>query len=273
MLKQRVVTAIFLLLGFGSVLFLAGPLGFAVAMAIVVLVGAWEWSNLSGLETIYARLGYVCAMACALLLSHSWLAAGGVDALRSVLMAACLWWTVALLWVQGYPSSGIFLGAPAVRLFIGFFVLVPAWHSLVYLHALEAGQWLVLGLIILVAAADTGAYFTGKAIGKRKLAPKVSPGKTWEGALGGALLALCLTGCALAFTTSAPLYLAAVIALPAAFVSVLGDLFESMLKRHRGVKDSSTLLPGHGGVLDRLDGLVAAAPVYVLTLLVIPWPN
>lgn len=153
---------------------------------------------------------------------------------------------------------------------IGALTLVPAGVAVLTIHSYANGQWLVLALLLLVAAADTGAYFSGKAFGKRKLAPNVSPGKSWEGVIGGLLLVSAIALIYGLFDGD-PWFIGLVIALPAAAVSVLGDLLESMLKRHRGVKDSGSILPGHGGVLDRIDGITAAAPVFALALIATGW--
>ena len=275
-LKQRVITAVILMAVFCGVLFGAGPQGFAGFVALVVVLGAWEWSSLSEVTTPAKRVayaGFVIAVLAVSIYVQQQLATSSVGYLRQMMMAACTWWAICLLWVQGYPASTVFWQAPLIRLAMGVFVLVPAWHALTFLRGADQGQWLVLTLIVLVAAADSGAYFSGKAFGKHKLAPKVSPGKTWEGVMGGAVLASVMLAVILLFATNYPLHWSLLLALPIAFVSVLGDLFESMLKRHSGLKDSSNLLPGHGGVLDRVDGLVAAAPVFALGLIMIGWPS
>src|SRR5690606_33988289 len=139
----------------------------------------------------------------------------------------------------------------AIRLLMGWFVLIPAWVGCIYLRHTPLGAWLVLMLVLIVAAADVGAYFSGRKFGQRKLAPNVSPGKSWEGVWGGLSFALLVgTLYYLAFNGQDWLSLLVVVA-PAALVSVVGDLLESMVKRHRGVKDSGRLLPGHGGIFDR----------------------
>ena len=149
---------------------------------------------------------------------------------------------------------------------IGLVLLVPSWQGLVYLQGLENGPWWVLYAMSLVWAADTGAYFAGRSFGKRKLAPAVSPGKTLEGLYGG-IAATSLLALAVAAFSPAAQKMGVVgfllVSVMAVLASVLGDLFESMAKRHRGIKDSSQLLPGHGGVLDRIDSITAAVPVFV----------
>ena len=163
-----------------------------------------------------------------------------------------------------------------MRLAIGLVVLVGAWLALVELRALPAGSELILWLFIVVWSADIGAYFAGRALGRRKLAPNVSPGKTWEGAIGGLLAATVLaTGMAAAVPALAGANDGAgalgtwlALALFLGVVSIVGDLFESVLKRESGAKDSGGLLPGHGGLLDRIDALVAALPIFALLMLV-----
>ena len=156
---------------------------------------------------------------------------------------------------------------------MGALVLAPAGLAVVYLLSYDSGGLLLLFLVILVAAADIGAYFAGHRWGRRKLSPEVSPGKTWEGFLGGMASCTLLAVLTYLFVTADRLSLPATLAivLCAALASVLGDLMESMVKRHRGVKDSGVLLPGHGGFLDRIDGHTAAAPVFALGLILAGW--
>jgi len=150
--------------------------------------------------------------------------------------------------------------------------LVPAWIGLFFIRSHDQGSWLVLLLVAIVACADIGAYFAGKRFGRHRLAATVSPGKSWEGFVGGlfaSVIFALIVGQVWAPTER--LWLLALVA-PTALVSVVGDLLESMVKRHRGVKDSGLILPGHGGVLDRVDGITAAVPVFALTLLITGMP-
>ena len=225
--------------------------------APLVLAGAWEWSAFPGFTDYSARLTYVAFVGICLV--ATWYV--GVDNGRSDLMlyAALAWWGLALLWIALAPSKV----NRATAALAGLFVLLPVWVALVRLHA--EGPQLLLFLLLLVVAADIGAYATGRLIGRVKLAPKVSPGKTWEGVGGGVLLALAVAWVASAWLDLAPLPLLAV-AVPTALVSVIGDLTVSMLKRNIGLKDTGRLLPGHGGVMDRIDGLIAAVPAYAAGL-------
>ncbi len=280
MLKQRVITALILSAIFLAALFyLPVPL-FSVFVALVMLVSAWEWANLAGFGRSWQRFGYVVLVATATFLAGYYLEMSvwspdiTVDSgkFREILIIGCVWWAVALLFVQGFPSSAILWRHPLLRGLMGLFVLVPTWAAFTYVRAQEHGALLVLLIVAVVACADIGGYFAGRRWGKRKLAPAVSPGKTLEGFLGGVSFNFLLSLIVWGFVGgSYPMLLA--IILPTSLVSVLGDLFESMLKRQRGIKDSSALLPGHGGVLDRVDSLTAAAPVFALALLSTGWPG
>lgn len=265
MLRQRVLTAFALAAVFLAMLLLAPPLVFAVFVTLVIAVAAWEWAGLCGLSQFIHRMAYAVAMvalggAIWYAVQQRWMSFIGI------LGFAGLWWAVALLWVQGYPSSSLLWRPAAVRLLMGAVVLLPALLSVYELQTRPYGAYLILIAVMIVTAADTGAYFTGKAFGKHKLAPRVSPGKSWEGVAGGAALVALLAIGYSVISGHVSVVQALFIALPASMVSVLGDLLESMLKRYRGVKDSGQLLPGHGGVLDRIDGLVASLPVFSLTL-------
>jgi phosphatidate cytidylyltransferase len=265
-LKQRIITAMVLAAVFIGVLLFCPPQVFALFAVIVSVVAAWEWANLCHLIQRRARLAYVGAMLVAA--TGLWLLMRNTALLsfQQLLFATCLWWAVALLWVQGYPSSVVFWQWRWVRMLMGLLVLVPCLLSLVYLRFSAGGQFMVIGVVLLVAAADIGAYFSGRALGRHKLAPRVSPGKSWEGVAGG-LIAVAVLGLFYAFARGLDARVVLAIMLPAALVSVVGDLLESMLKRFRGIKDSGQLLPGHGGVLDRIDGLTAAVPVFTLAVI------
>ncbi len=273
MLKQRVITALVLAIIFIAALF-GLPAGyFSFFVGAIVLIGAWEWACLAGFPARWQRALYALFILVVLLLASFYLGFEGeaspnldADAIRELLIAGCIWWAIALLLVQGYPSSALLWGHKILRLLMGLLVLIPTWVALVYVRQQEAGAWLVLLLMLIVAMADSGGYFAGKRFGKHKLASAVSPGKTWEGFAGG-FIANCVLALILSLTLELSLLLMLVIVVPTSLVSVLGDLLESMLKRHAGIKDSGTILPGHGGILDRVDGVTAAAPVFALALL------
>lgn len=274
MLKQRVITAIALALLFLGGLFFLSITGFALAIGVVVALAGWEWANLAGLKAQWQRLLYAAVVSGGLVLAawYTDFLTTGVLELQSVqtlLLIACTWWAVALLWVQGYPTSAVLWGYSGTKILMGLLVLVPTWLALVFLRGSPSGEWLILLVMLVVVCADIGAYFTGKAFGRRKLAPAVSPGKSWEGFWGGFVCCLLLAGVVGVVFDGGWLTLA--IIAPASLASVLGDLLESMVKRQRGIKDSSQLLPGHGGILDRVDSITAAAPVFALAVLLTGW--
>ncbi|MDO3385788.1 phosphatidate cytidylyltransferase [Gilvimarinus sp. SDUM040013] len=278
MLKQRVITAILLAAVFLGVLFFLPVALFPAFVATIVLISAWEWANLSGIGSWWGRAAYVVLQAVVIAVAAYYVGALPVDTTgalaeeryRNLLIIGCTWWAVALLWVQGYPSSALLWRHTAVRAVMGLFVLVPTWAAFSFVRLQEQGAWLVLMIVAVVAAADIGGYFVGRRLGRHKLAPSVSPGKTWEGFLGGVTANLCLALVIWLTTGQAILSIVALV-IPTSLVSVLGDLLESMIKRERGIKDSSALLPGHGGVLDRVDSLTAAAPVFALALIVVDY--
>lgn len=276
MLKQRVITAIILTIVFLAALFGLSPAYFPLFIGVVVLIGAWEWANLSSCGAIWQRLLYVGFIG-AILLAVCW-AIGmctveqglNLPVVKLLLIVACAWWALALLLVQGYPTSAILWGHPLLRLLMGVLVLVPTWLALVYVRFQPQGAWLVVMIAAIVAAADIGGYFTGRKFGKRKLAQAVSPGKTLEGFAGG-LVSNLILGVLVAYLSGSNICLLLAIVIPTSLFSVLGDLLESMVKRHAGVKDSGVILPGHGGILDRVDSITAAAPVFALALLASGW--
>jgi phosphatidate cytidylyltransferase len=190
-----------------------------------------------------------------------------------VLGASVIWWGLATWLVLTYPRSGELWSSAACRLLIGLLILLPAWQGLVLLKHWPLGNWLILSVMVLVWAADIGAYFSGRAFGKRKLAPQVSPGKSWEGVYGGLTVSLVIT---LVVGISrdwgfGQILLGLLGAALLVMSSVVGDLTESMFKRRSGIKDSSNLLPGHGGVLDRIDSLTAAIPIFAVLLWAAEW--
>ncbi len=275
MLKQRIITGALLSIVFLVCLFFLPWFGFTVFVALVLLIGAWEWSNLAGFGTFYQRLLYSAATLLLMLSAAFYVGMSdsiiGQSEVRNVLLVAGAWWALALLWVQSYPTSAVLWGSRWGRVLMGWLVLIPSWLSLSYLHQYSSGSWLILLVMLTVVVADSGAYFFGKAFGRRKLVVQVSPGKSWEGFWGG-LLCCSILGLAIAayigFKNWLPLF---IIILLTALASVLGDLLESMVKRHRNIKDSGTILPGHGGMLDRIDSITAAAPVFTLGVILSGW--
>ncbi len=278
MLKMRVVTALIVAAVFLSLMAYLPLQGLALFFAVVVLLGAWEWAPLAGWKSIAPRLLYVAMVGGCLFGLYQYCQFAFEPArkdLQPLLGAACLFWSLPLLWVKGYPGSSVFWGSVIVRSLMGIVIMASAWLAAVYLLHFDQGRFLMVALILTVATADIGAYFSGKQFGRHKLAVAVSPAKTWEGFWGGmfSVLLLAVVYWYILPASQAHVSLAAVITvcLLTAAISVLGDLTVSMVKRHSGVKDSGSLLPGHGGVLDRLDSICGAAPVFVLGLLLAGW--
>ncbi|NLJ12672.1 MAG: phosphatidate cytidylyltransferase [Gammaproteobacteria bacterium] len=268
MLKQRIITALWLiplaLLGF----FALEDRAFLAFISVIVALAGWEWARLAGFEGQKQRIGYAWTVVAGLLLlniSTAWV--------LPALYLAGVWWLLAIAMVVTFPNSIAFWGGRLGKLVMGLIIIVPAGLGLQVLKALPQGNMLILSLMLLVWGADIGAYFFGRAFGKKKLAPRVSPGKSWAGLFGGLFCSLCIAA-GLLWYFQVPLAQFVPVLLGAALVvlfSVVGDLTESMFKRQVGIKDSSQLLPGHGGVLDRIDSLTAAAPVFALLLLLSGW--
>jgi phosphatidate cytidylyltransferase len=263
MLRTRILTAAVLACALLAGLFLLSAPWAVLAFGAVFTVGAWEWAAFGALRGAPSRVAYAAGIALLLLLAWRWSAQP--MHLTLLLGAACVWWMIALLWLSFAPSRH----HPYLVLFCGVPVLVPAFIALAQLQVVTRGftrgPQIVLWLVLLVTAADIGAYFAGRSLGRHKLAPRVSPGKTWEGAVGGLLMvALVAWGGAVYFGIP-PLAVVAFGCVVGIF-SIIGDLTESMFKRAAGLKDSGALLPGHGGLLDRIDSVTAAAPLYALGL-------
>lgn len=255
MLRQRIITALLLApLALLVILWVPHQVTMAV-FALLVLAGAWEWAAFPGLNSMPARSAYVVAIGVAL--AACWVADGALNVW--LLNAAIVWWLIAFLWIVFLPTRM----NRALGVIAGFVVLVPAWVALVALHEREPD--LVLFVLLLVVAADVGAYFGGRKFGRHKLAPQVSPGKTWEGVAGGFVAATLMAFAGVAWFKVSMVPFLAVCAV-VVVASIVGDLTESLFKRHAGLKDSGSLLPGHGGVLDRVDSVTAAAPVFLVSL-------
>lgn len=263
MLKVRVLTASILGAALLAGLFWLPPPWTVLAFAAVMTLAAWEWAAFGALRGRTARLAYVAGMAALLWLA--WLWTGSPTHLRLLLSLACIWWIIAFLWVTLAAGRT----RPALALICGVPVLVPAFIALARLQVsprgIAKGPEMVLWMVLLVCAADIGAYFAGRSLGRHKLAPQVSPGKTWEGAAGGlaAVLVVALAG---AVHLRLPVVASIAFGGAVGVFSVIGDLTESLFKRGAGLKDSGSLLPGHGGILDRIDSVTAAAPLYALVL-------
>ena len=267
MLKQRVITAIILAsLIINAVIFLPTTM-LASVLAVIVCVAAWEWAACAGFDDNAHKVAYVsvimlCLVACLNFMDNQWI----------ILIVYCgfMWWCVAIFLVIRYQTNMyVNLSSRLLKAMIGSVILVPSWLSLILIHAKTSSASLMLFLFLLIWLADSAAYFSGRRFGRKKLASNVSPGKSWEG-IYGALLMSFLFGASYAFYsgmqfTYAILFL--VLVLLTVSFSILGDLVESMFKRMAGIKDSSHILPGHGGVLDRIDSLRSAAPVFCAGIL------
>ncbi len=269
MLRTRVITAIVLLAVLLPITLFA-PIGaFGALIGFVVVFAAWEWGRLLKLNGA-GPVAYALFAGIALIFST----ALGIQAAPLYKMAA-IFWVLAGPYVLIRKPTLAAHGWRAFLLFSGIVVMLACWHAVV--DARTRGVAFVLSLLLIVWLADIGAYFAGKTLGRHKLAPSISPGKTWEGAMGGWLAVIVVGTLAVATGFYAPTVFAALVqhigwdrgfvalSLLVAF-SVVGDLFESLLKRQAGVKDSSGLLPGHGGVLDRIDALLPVLPLALLML-------
>lgn len=264
MLKQRIITAAILIC-------LALPAVFATSWDIflwiidgIILLAAWEWANLSGYSKKLERLVYIAAIAVAIIAMHIYYPRLPI---RQILVVSLCSWLLALYWVVRFPKDQSWSGRWQ-RGIIGLFVLLPCWLSFAVMKASISSNSLILFLFLMVWGADSGAFFAGKYFGKTALAASVSPKKTREGLYGGLISCMLV---AIGYALIIPEQLSGVqisvlvlLSVLVGLISVLGDLFESMLKRYRGIKDSSQLLPGHGGILDRIDSLTAASPLFIL---------
>lgn len=259
-LEQRVLTAVCLVVVLLLVLLLAPTAVAIMLLGLLMLGAAWEWSAFLGPRSPVVRAAFVVLISL-LILASDWLVPDRVD-LAIFLGLALVWWLAAFFWLFRYPTA-VPVGVVAVA---GCLVLVPAWLALAtLLRVPDMGRALTLLALAVIFAADIGAYFAGRRFGRHKLAPRVSPGKTWEGVAGG----LAAAGVAAAIggvLLKLPLAMIVPLSLAVAALSVVGDLTESMFKRHVGAKDSGQLFPGHGGLLDRLDSIAAGLPLFVLSL-------
>ena len=277
MTKQRVLTALVLapVMIFGIFFLELKP--FAVFIGIIASLGAWEWANIAGYKKNWSRVLYAVFVFVCLYISARFLRVWPEYKIW-FLAAGTLWWVVAFALVKRYPGGTDLWNARVIRAFLGLCVLIPMWVGFMHLKEEPHSSLLIIYVMLVVWGADTGAYFAGRKWGNTKLAPNVSPGKSWAGFWGGlaTTLLLALMAC-LAFNQwIEPIEMIealkiVVITLLTMVISVLGDLVESMMKRHRGIKDSSSLLPGHGGVLDRIDSMAAAVPVFAFMMLLLEW--
>ena len=259
MLKQRVITAVLLLPLVLAAIVLTPPWLFAVVVAFALLLMAREYGMLCGFDEVERIAFALVVIAGFVVATVDWRFAAEIR--RVLITGAAALWLAAPIWLATRTVL-----APAVKLLFGFFVLTGAGAALLAMKLIALdGRW-VLAAFVIVWAADIGGYAFGRLFGRHKLAPGISPGKTWEGFAGGVLLVLLAGFLGARWLVESDMIAAWMVLLAAiAVLSVVGDLVESLLKRQAGVKDSGQLLPGHGGMLDRLDSLLAVAPVFLFT--------
>jgi len=262
---KRLLTAVILIpLVVWAILSLPTP-AFAIATGIFLALAAWEWAGLIPLQARSAKTLYLLSFMAVAGVAW-WAVEQQPEWLSRALPAVAVWWLLAGFWLLR-PQLGRQWVIPKILLAV--LVLLPVWLTLSSVHGqAERGPQLALFVFVLMWVADSGAYFAGRTLGQHKLLPQVSPGKTWEGAIGGLIGgSLFAVGAAMWFGwTGNRMFGFVVLSIVCVIVSIVGDLFISLLKRQQGLKDTGTLFPGHGGVLDRIDSLLAAGPVFVYGL-------
>lgn len=273
MLKQRIITALIMLPVFLGGVFWTSPAGFAWFTGVLVMVAAWEWARMGGIDAQGGRVAFALATGALLPL-------GTFLPPTLVLLTAFVGWTAATWLVVTWPTFKAFWTNSLLRLLAGLLLLQATWLALLHLRTATwtlgtevPGVLLILYVFLIVWCADIGAYFAGRRWGRRKLAPLVSPGKSIEGAIGGLVAVSVLPfvcGGWVGLELSSTLLLWLVSLITAAY-SIVGDLLESLAKRVVGLKDSSQILPGHGGIMDRIDSVTAAAPVFCFLLVLLGW--
>ncbi|OUR59674.1 phosphatidate cytidylyltransferase [Colwellia sp. 39_35_sub15_T18] len=288
MLKQRIITALILAPAAISAIFYLPLNYFAALLMAIIAIGAWEWGPLMGFGTKNRRSIFVIVTSILIALVWAflspddlWLSSKQLQSNAMYLLwLAVVWWLVSAVLMFSYPKySNFWAKHRSIRGVFGWLTLVPTWLAFVVIRSNNYpddpyhGAQLLMFLFLMVWSADVGAYFVGKAFGKHKLMPNVSPGKTFEGFLGGVISACILITIA-AYQldwNSEQIITVLLVTVLITTVSVLGDLNESMFKRQAGVKDSGSILPGHGGILDRIDSLTATAPIFALCYVLFGW--
>ena len=280
MTRTRLLAALVMApLAIAAVLLLSTP-WMAALSATAFLIGLWEWLRLAEIDDPIAR-GVLLVVNLLLMVALVWASRSATGSslilFQLMVMLGVIWWLLAVIWLRHYDfASDHNTHARVFKLAAATLSIVPAWCALALIHASDAEPsllggvpqghvWLLVALMI-VWAADSGAYFAGRKFGKTKLSPRISPNKTVEGLVGGVIagMIVALAAAPLAGASMKELPYVAVVAIWTILFSVVGDLYESLLKRHVGAKDSSHLIPGHGGVLDRIDSVLAALPVFAL---------
>jgi phosphatidate cytidylyltransferase len=267
-LRQRVLTAVVLVAVLLGVMLGLRPIATVWLITLLVLVGAWEWGAFIGSGSVWVRAVFASVVAlslvaCLYLYTTTPAFVPTPAFVRITLSVAMLWWFAAFLWVCLAPGRV----SPVAAGLAGLLALVPCWLALVHVTFSTGSTHWVLFTLALVWAADTGAFFAGRWLGRVPLAPRVSPKKTWEGVFGGVLTAALVAWVAATYLFAVDVWPFVVTCTAVAAVSIVGDLTESMLKRAVGLKDSGSVFPGHGGMLDRIDSVTAAAPALVFALI------
>jgi phosphatidate cytidylyltransferase len=266
MLKNRIITALILIPIVVVFIFLLDTIWFSTLFAVFVAIGAWEWAGMSKLretvKVIYS-LFIVLILAGIYYLDNSSL-------YNIIILCGSVYWLLAIVLIVSYQKQANLLpNSSSVLSLIGMFLLIPMWSGLTLLKSFPTnGTALIMLLILLIWGADTAAYFAGKKWGKHKLASRVSPGKTWEGTIAGVISSVVIAICYV-ITSSKNLddsFMFIGLSILTVIGSIFGDLMESLVKREAGQKDSGSILPGHGGVMDRIDSLTAASPIFVFGL-------
>ena len=262
MLVKRLLTAVFIVPLVVIATLKLNSSEFLLVMVPVLVIGSWEFSSLIKIKHWVAKALYALV-----LITATYFLNQEPFLLMPLLIITLLWWVVNSYWIISFPKhTNFWYHYVATRLINGFFLFVPLLVALSALHQVDSS--LVLLLLVLIWSADSGAYLVGRAMGKKKLLPNVSPSKTIEGAAGGALFSLGVMFVYVRFgfenAAFEQYFFYGILSLIVTLASILGDLFESLHKRVAGVKDSGVLLPGHGGLLDRIDSLTTSAPIFFL---------
>ena len=271
MFLSRAITSIFLAILFFSSIYFLPSYQLNFLLILIVAIASQEWARLVGYSSLLAIIFYIITILLTIFLISEYIFLDDIQyskSIQSLLGVSSIWWVIAFLWVKNYPESASVWNSRIVKSFMGFFIIIPLWFCVVFIFNLDYGRYLLILFVILVAAADIGGYIVGRKIGKHALIPSVSPNKTWEGFYGGLIFSIFLISCIwLVFPIDYKFHSFSYLMLITIFTvigSVVGDLTVSMLKREGGHKDTGSLLPGHGGLLDRVDGIFGAAPIFTL---------
>jgi phosphatidate cytidylyltransferase len=273
MLLQRILTALVLVPAVLIGVLKVDTSWLAFILGIIVCLGAWEWTNFTKIKSVFLRYAYVGLIMLILIVCYYF---GREAGFKWLVYFGAIWWLIATVLIIAVESGHFTMtNSTTVLLLLGLFVLIPAWQSITIIHGQNAdeGPVQLIFLLLLIWTADIAAYFTGRRWGTKKLSPKISPGKTWQGTYG-AIVACFILALLCGINTIKPnhIIMFLMICSLTVMVSIIGDLLESLMKRGANIKDSGKLLPGHGGVLDRIDSLTAAAPFFLaITLLTDTW--